>query len=51
MKIIILLIALLVSPINSGLSQGAHLAMPHTHQVEKLEKIGHLSRKVLQYVK
>ena len=51
MKIIILLIALLVSPLNSGLSQGAHLAMPHTHQVEKVEKIGQMAKKVLQYVK
>ena len=51
MKIIILLIALFVSPLNTDESHEVYLAMPHTHQTEAAQQIGKMSRKFLQFVK
>ena len=49
--IITLLFVLVVSPLNIDEDHEFYLAMPHTHQVEKPEKIGQMSKKVLQFVK
>lgn len=51
MRILILLLALIISPLNFEEGHDIRLAMPHTHQVEKHEKIGKISRKYLQFVK
>lgn len=45
---IILIIAILISPLDPESIQGIQLAMPHTHQASAIQKIGQLAKKCLQ---